>query len=78
MKHQVTLRTAILPEWEASQSRLLLKTSGSPDSHYCFLMWCFSCSKHEEVFGQEKLSFFKSKVYSETQWSNFLHSHTLS
>ena len=58
MKHQVTLRTAILPEWEASQSRLLLKTSGSPDSHYCFLMWCFSCSKHEEVFGQDKLSFF--------------------
>ena len=22
--------------------------------------------------------FFKSEVYSETQWSNFLHSHTLS
>ena len=23
----------------------------------CFLMWGFPCSKHEEVFGQNKLSF---------------------
>ena len=37
-------------------------------------MWGFSCSKHEEVFGQEKLSFFKSEVYTAAQRANFLHS----